>query len=184
MDIRNRGLNVGRKPYDYLRVKGTWASRFLDTVGDGSGSIEARVDGSDTPVDFHYAVPEGKILLIDRLIVWIRDAGTFDADKYGNRLVLTNGIIGGRTDESGTFIPRTTQLPVRTNSDWPAYSFSFQYIPIGVGDNVAVAEYSYNKDGGPLVFHGGTSYTLRIADNLLELTGHRFRIGCTLCPIK
>lgn len=174
----------GPRPYDHLRARGQWASRFLDLVGDGTGSIEANLDASGTPIDFHYTVPEGKILLVDRLIVWIRDSGTFDANLYGNGLTLTNGIVAGITDPEGNFNLRTNQLPVRTNSDWPAYSFDFQYIDIGVGDNVAVAQYPYERDGASLVVRENHKYTLRIADNLTHLTGHRFRIGCVLCPDK
>lgn len=183
MTTKNRGLNVGNRPFDYLRVKGKWASRFLDTVGDGSGSIEADIDGETVPTVFKYSVPEGKILLVDRLVVWIRDFGAFDAEKYGNGLTLSAGIIGGSVDnKTNVFTPRTTQLPVKSNSDWPAYAFDFTYIPIGTGDNVAVAQYVYENDGAPLVFYGGTGYGIKIADNLSGLTGHRFRIGCVLCP--
>lgn len=171
------------QPYDKLRKTGRWASRFLDTIGDGSGSIEANVNGSVTPVDFSYTVPDGHILLVDRLVIWIRDAGTFDANLYGNGLALTNGIVGGATTPEDVFVPRTTQLPVKTNADWPAYAFDFNYIDIGNGDNVAVARYTYEKDGAPLAFPEGTKYTIRVADDLTGLTGHRFRIGAVLCKL-
>ena len=168
------------KPYDNQRKHGAWASRFLDTVGDGTGSIEANVDGSGAPVDFNYTVPEGHILLVDRLVVWIEDNGSFDAGLYGNGLALANGIMAGRTI-NGTFEPRTTQLPIRANADWPAYSFDFDYIDIGQGPNVAVARYSYIKDGAPIVYTENTKYTMRIQDDLSNLVGHRFRLGAVLC---
>jgi hypothetical protein len=170
-------------PYDKRRANGQWMSRFLDVVGDGTGSTEANVDGSITPVDFHYFVPDGHTLLIYRLIVWIKDTGSLDADNYGNGLQLTNGILGGKTDALGNFLvrPSTLQTPVKTNGDWAAFSFNINYLDAGNTDNVMVARYTYTEDGAPLMFEENTAYTIRIGDDLTPLTGHRFRIGCVLC---
>ena len=43
----------------YLVKQGTPKGRLLDTTGDATGSIDMRVDGSVTPVDFKLSVHVG-----------------------------------------------------------------------------------------------------------------------------
>lgn len=79
--------------YSELRKHAEFFGRFMDLVGDGSGSINASVVGSlAAPIDFKIVVPEGKLLLIDVLLVSVRDGGPFVASGYGAISALTNGI--------------------------------------------------------------------------------------------
>ncbi len=169
------------KPYESKRRYGTWASRFMDTVGDGSGSIDAVVDGSSTPVDFHYLVPAGKVALVDRLIIWVKDSGGFDVANYGNGVVLTNGMLDGVTDPAGVF-QHSGDLAVKTNGDWASLCYDVTYHSFGQGDNILVARYSFFKDGSSIMVPAGYKFTIRIQDALAGLTGHRFRLGATICP--
>jgi hypothetical protein len=69
-------------------------SRYADTVGDGSGIKNAIGDYSgETPTIFKIAPSAGEIYVINRLIPFLRDTGGLDADKYGNNITLTNGIV-------------------------------------------------------------------------------------------
>jgi len=159
---------------------GTWWATFLDTVGDLTGVIDQAVNGSITPVDFLYTVPEGYVYYVSRLIVTITDTGKFDAAKYGNGLVLTNGLLIGTLNNLGVVNDATAQLPIKQNSHWAAYAYDLSFHSEGAGDDVAVASYSFQEDGLPLALSAGNSFLLRVRDDLTALTHHTARIGGVL----
>lgn len=168
-------------PHDSRRRYGQWASRFADTVGDGSGSIAANVNGSVTPVDLHYTSPAGAICLIDELIVFIQDGGTMSSIGYGGLAALTNGIQDGVTTPEGMFIP-SGDLSIKSIGDWASLAHSVSYNAFGGGDPTLTVKYRFVEDGAPILVPPGHSFTVRIRDNLTGLSAHRFRIGAVQCP--
>jgi hypothetical protein len=71
---------------------------FLTENGVEGGNTNANGDYSSTAVNFVYECPTeiyGKkveFANIARMIIHYEDAGSFDADKYGNNIVVTNGV--------------------------------------------------------------------------------------------
>lgn len=153
------------------------AARFADTVGDGTGSINANVDGSVTPVDFKVTIPAGKVGIVHRLIVTIRDSGSLDSGLYGNNITLVNGIDVIYKDPYGNETVRSAQHPIKSNIDWAAYCYDVEIHPWGSGDQGMFARYTFTKDGAPLVLPAGSEYIIRINDDLTGLTAHHFRLG-------
>jgi len=78
--------------YEKLRRQGSFFGRFLDTVGDGSGNANANVNGAVTPIDFKVVVPMGYLLMLDEMLVSVRDNGAFVTSGYGGLPALTNGV--------------------------------------------------------------------------------------------
>ena len=50
-------------------------SRRLDVTGDGSGNASMNVNGSVTPVVFKIAPAATELILISRVIIYVKDTG-------------------------------------------------------------------------------------------------------------
>lgn len=153
----------------------TYHNRFK-WLRNAAVSAEANVNGSSTPVDFFYTVPAGDTVDIERLIIYVKDFGTFDADLYGNGAVLTNGIDVKVVRSGGAEEDLLDGLPVKTNAEWMALAHDFIYNNIGTGDNVATVRWTFGKSGVPLRLEAGDRFVVTINDDLTVLTGHRFQI--------
>lgn len=156
-----------------------FASRFLDTVGDGTGSIHMNVDGSVTPVEFKIICPPQKKLIGYSFSVMVGGAGNWEIGSYGGIEVgLPNGILG--------FIDRVgearqlwfAQLPVQTNADWLAYC-SYEQMEWSLDYDAARYTYDFRAEGPGLVLYPGDVGGLIMNDNLTSLTDHVCRFGIT-----
>lgn len=170
-------------PHEVQREYGTIASRFMDTVGDGTGSIDMNVNGSVTPVTFKVTAAANELLIVNRAIIFIKDSGSLDADSYGNGLALTNGITGSVIKSDATEIPMFGQHPVKTNGDWAAYCYDIADHSFGIGDSILSARYTFTRDGGPIGLMPGDSLEVYINDDLTGLTGHHIRLGMVSVPV-
>ena len=149
--------------------------RYMDTVGDGSGTRNQNVDGSTTPIDFYIKPGAGEVLRIARLITSIRDSGTFDSGGWGNNggnplnngielFVKQNGVENNFTEE-----------PIRSHYDLATTSYDLAHNNWGSGDEFAVSRFTFTKSGQPirLIGDNGDWIRLRIADNLSYLVDQR-----------
>jgi hypothetical protein len=161
---------------------GRWWATFLDTVGDMSGSINQAVDGSVTPVNFMFTVPAGYIYYVHRAIITLKDAGTFDVEKYGNGITLANGVILGSIRD-GAVVDATFQKPIMSNGDWAAYAYDLTFHTEGTGENVAAISYEFERDGQPVMIHEGGSFLMQIRDDLTGLTEQQARIAGVLVKL-
>lgn len=155
-----------------------YITRYLDTVGDGSGDKNMAQDFSLSEGKFIIAPSSTNLYFIARILVWIKDTGNFDADKYGNAIDVTNGIEMHKTNPAGNLIDLTDGFPIKTNADWMAVAFDFAYNSIGVGDNIASVRWTFAKAGVHLLLHGDASEQLEVTlnDNFAGLTGHRMKV--------
>jgi len=160
-------------------IEGKWSSRFLDTVGDKSGTINMAIDGSLTPVDFITTAAANETVAIARMVPLVQDSGAFDAAKYGNGLVLTVGLTGRILRVDGTVELLFDQKSIKTNGDWTAYCFDNNYLKYGIGDELSVFRYTFTKDGAPIYLYPKESFIITVNDDLRGLTYHTIRIGCT-----
>ena len=158
-------------------------SRFADTVGNGTGSINANVDGSVTPVTFKVTPGAGEIIKIRRMIIYILDA-SIDSGGYGGLSALTNGIHVHVVRYSGLgseFIDWdiTGQLDIVRNTDWKALCHDEIYSNYGTGLESLSYRYTFTNDGDYITLTGDNQDEFRIIinDDLTGLSGHLFRIG-------
>lgn len=143
---------------------------------NSSNQLEANVNGSSTPVEFFYTIPAGDTYDIARLLVYIKDSGTFDADLYGNGAVLTSGM-EIKVERLG--LPDQDLLDgvtIKTNAEWQSVAYDFSYNSIGSGDNVASVRWTFAKSGKPLRLEAGDRFVITVNDNLTVLKGHRFHV--------
>lgn len=154
--------------------------RFLDVNGDGSGSKEANVDGSSTPVYFKLNAPTQGAFAIERLVVQIRDnGGAINGADYGNLASgLTNGVVLGFWRESDNALLKdyTDGLPVKNNADWGRPSYDVQRLAWGGGDEFLLVRWTFSRMGTtPLLRAGsGLYFGVKIQDNLEDLEAHTF----------
>lgn len=155
--------------------------RYLTTTGDGLGVYDAVGDYSGAAEEF-YIEPQGNdVLVLYRVFISLRDAGTFAAEKYGYNLVLTNGISVFHEREGVQWSDMTAGVPIKTNADWKTKMFDFDPFDIGIGDNYAVGRWTFAKAGTPLRLIGradGVSDRLvfRLNDDFTGLVQHRFLV--------
>jgi len=160
--------------YAELKKQGVFFGRFLDVVGDGTGSINANVDGSGTPVDFKVVAGADELILLDKLIVSVRDGGPFTAQGYGALAYLDIGIqILWKQDASAPIIDRTAQREIHCNGCWALYADDYQVRIAKAADEIHSSVHVF---GTPLIIGPGGFYSVRINDNLVGLTQHYFRV--------
>jgi hypothetical protein len=157
----------------------------MDTVGDGTGSIDGNIDGSVTPQILRIKASVD-ILYVERIIIFWQDTQPA-ATKYGGIAQLANGVqllykrFVGDPEET-TLIDLTAGSPIIDNSHWKALCHDEIFQSYGTGDDAATYRYTFSKDtgGSPLVLTAANKEELQIVinDDLTGLTEHHFRIGC------
>ena len=158
-----------------------YASRFIDTLGTGLGSINMVVDGSlagGGPIEFFVTCPAGKKLELSMMSIFIEDSA-MTADAYGGIANgLTNGITGFVDKVGVGRIPLFEQLPVRTNGDWAAYC-TYQLSAYGSGNENLRFTYDFQAEGPGMILYPGDSGGLIIADDMDGLNKQVCRFGMT-----
>lgn len=154
-------------------------TRYLDTNGDGTGTKNANVNGSVTPVDyFIQADPNGKNkLFLARMIVHIEAAGTITASGYGNLAVLTNGITLQHQDADDNVIRDITDgIPIKSNGGWRRQCYDGARAPWGSGNETFSARYTFAETGELIVLKPGEKLVITINDDLSTLVQHYFNV--------
>lgn len=169
------------------------ASRFFDTVGNGTGTTNAAtLNGSVTPVNLLIKPAAGEILEVRRLIISMTIAANNPGSGYaGSGTNLTNGFglevytgVGG-----GSVIWNVAAgNSITGNHDWK--SLMHDEIPgtYGTTQSSLSWRYSFFKDGESVMLDGdnGDEFRIIINDDLtaagLNLSEHYFRAG--MCKLK
>ena len=160
--------------------------RNLDTNGDGTGSTNAAVDGSTTPVVFKYTATKRQC--INRLIVGIEDNSNITADGYGGLSQLSNGITGGLYNSGGTdYGIWASGLAVHSVAEWGFLCYDVAEHTYGSGNNFVVVRWTFSNSGSPIYMNVGDEFRIYINDNLSGLVAHSFHIqgldGWTMPPL-
>lgn len=153
--------------------------RALDTNFDHTGTTVATGNYAGAPVEFGVAPPYGERYVITRLIVSVKDSGSIDADKYGNGVTLTNGIIVAVKRGAAVIVSLTNGDPVHTNAEWAEKCYDADISDYGAGDNFLHARWTFAKTGRPVVLDGelGDRLVVILNDDFTGLTGHRFTVN-------
>ena len=158
-------------------------SRFIDSVGDGSGSINLNVNGSVTPVIFRYTPSFTDVVYIRRLIFYLSDTGTLDSGGFGNGAALTNGIefMGMRNVGLPSEFRFTdgSFRPIKTNTEWQSYAHDIIHSSWGTGDESYSVRYTLEKDGTDLALTSANldEFWIIINDDLSGISDVRCKIG-------
>lgn len=147
--------------------------RHMKLNGDPAGSLDMAVDGSVTPQDFFLeAGPEEK-LIISRMIIHMKDSGSFDSGGFGNGPALTNGIVfWSRIIADGAPFDQdfTNGVPIQTNPDWGRYAYDVRIDSYGSGDQTLTCRFSLNRiNPAGVILNEGERLGVRIADDLTGL---------------
>ena len=132
------------------------------------GSSNMNVDGSVTSVVFEISPPTGEVWRIASWTLYIQDSGTFDASKWGNGLVLTNGIkpvlnIGGTDYDMLDFT-------IKTSGELSSVCDGLNHLSFGAGDEVITAEWNFVGKGQYVRLTENDSIKLVVNDDLTGLT--------------
>jgi len=150
--------------------------RQADTVGDGTGTKNAAVNGSVTPVKFILTPRTGeRSLRIYRLLGFVVDTGTFDSGSYGNGITMTNGITMKHIDDSNrTILDFMDGDPVLKNPDWKRLCYDATVSSYGVGDEALAVRWTFTNSGPPISIPFGDRIEIEINDDLTGLVNQRF----------
>lgn len=165
--------------YEDQNKKGVYFSRFMDTVGDATGTVEQAVNGSVTPVEFCVTAPSGYAYIVHALTITYAVTGKLDSGGYGNGSALTNGVAVYEKNPDGSVKRDATfQLPIKSNVTWSAYSFNSSSLTFGSGDESLSFKYDFIDDSAPIVLSPGQSYCLKVQDDLSAVcNNHYARVG-------
>ena len=144
-------------------------------------TFDASGDYSSTVEKFTFVVPSGREAEIERMLVYIEDAGAPTAGKYGWNLVLANGIKVYIRDAADAIVADLTpDRAVFTNADWAALCYDVAVLDWGVASsiNTVAVRWTFAKSGAPLYLKGrdGHYLSVELNDDFTGLTSHRFLI--------
>jgi len=158
-------------------VKRVW-SRFATQDGTGTvGAGEHLANGDySTADDFYVEAQAGEILLVARMIVSYRDAGVFDAEKYGNAITIADGEgVSLIVEQDGVEVEDLTGgIPINTNAAWRSRCYDADVWTIGTGDNYLSARWTFTKHGAPVRLLAGDKLIARLHGNFDGLVAQAF----------
>ncbi len=150
--------------------------KFADTVGDGTGDIDA-IDDYGTGQAFKVTCPDGWVYRVARMIVVIADGPSFAADKYGNLAALTNGIELKLYNADGTErLDLTGGFPIKQNGQWNCFCFDTRLDDYGAVVHFLSVRWSFDKSGLPLLLNAGDHLDVEMNDDLTGLITHTFNM--------
>lgn len=154
-------------------------AQFIDTNGDGSGTIDilgdlttvgGALDGSNG-TSFYTECPAGKILLVQGFSLTIGIDGKADQEVYGTGgtgTALANGIqirlLSDTNAIEGTFT-NGPSAHIKTLSDWCTYLPKFDIFEIGTSKDVLIGNWDSNHSGIPIILHEGDKFEVLVNDN-------------------
>ena len=152
--------------------------KLLSSNGDGTGTTNAIGNYSTTPLSLKYIAPEQYVVNIYRMIVKVRDTGSFDVEKYGNNITLTNGIRIYHRHGNGDLVAELTAKPILSSGDWSAHCYDVQVLSFGTGDEVLSVRWTFAASGQPVMLDGqdGDYIELVLNDNFTGLNEQIFCI--------
>jgi hypothetical protein len=152
--------------------------RFLDTVGDGSGTKDAAVDHSGAAEEYMLVPEADEAMRLYSLRVYIRDATTFNSNGYGaiSSSPLTNGVQVLVKDGTGTLLDLLHEEPVKCNAHWLRVGDADPGEAFGAGSTILTVTVPLARSGVPIRVNGFDSEYLAVVlnDDFSALTEHYF----------
>lgn len=135
-------------------------------------------DYSSTEGIFKFQPGSDEVFLVSRMIITIKDAGSIDADNYGNGVTLTNGIVIRAADDSGVLKDITAGVPIKTNGEWATRCYDVKDVQWGAGDNYISGRWTLAKNGALMKLDGSKNARIEVVlnDDFSGLTGHTIQL--------
>jgi hypothetical protein len=164
---------------DYVHAGRPMVSRFMDTVGDGTGTNN--FIGNHAATTALVKPSAGKVFYVQRLVVSIQDGVGMRAEHYGTLgAALTNGIqlhVGKRSPARVDYRLTDPALPVKENAVWGSYCYDVDRKDWGAGDELMLVRWTFAKAAeGGVVLRKNDELILTLNDNFTGLTMHRFLV--------
>ena len=144
--------------------------RFLDTVGDGTGTKEAAADFSVTADDFFIQPGVGQVFVLESLTVEIT------GDKNSLTSPLTNGLtMQVLTSADALVLDLLDGETIQQNSDWKRYGFDVALQEGLVGNKRTVSfRLDLNQAGRPIILTNQEKFNINLNDDFSLLDSQRF----------
>jgi hypothetical protein len=162
--------------------------RFLDTVGDGSGTKLVNGDYSSTLTKFLIKPTAPEVFYLTRMIVSLTDNGNITPLTYGALATLSNGI-SVKYKLDGVTTDFTNGVTIKSNGDWGRYCYDVTLNSLGPGnDGFVFVRWTFEKsllkvkDGGSqtaalkLEGHKDDEFYIEVNDDLRGLISHYFMV--------
>jgi hypothetical protein len=154
--------------------------RFLDTVGDGSGTIHANADFSVTPATFLIRPAVNQVFFLNEFTLHLADNGTFGANDYGAiapGTILVGPAITAKRD-GVTVLDLTNGEPINTNNTMFHLTSRVQFVNWSGGADTLAVTFNSDDFGTDLILYGSFNDTLEVAlsENYSGLTDHHFLV--------
>lgn len=138
----------------------------LSSVGDGTGTTNMNVDGSSAAVTFKISPAAGETMKISRIMIYVEDAGTFDAAKWGNGVTLTNGFnFKHKKDDVTTDM---LGFGVKTSGDMASVCHDLNHNSFGTGNEFASWRWTFTKAGDTVTLNGDAGDEFQVVVNDLQ----------------
>lgn len=140
--------------------------RYLDTVGDGSGTKNAIGNYSATEEIFFIQPPGNQVFRIVRMIVLIGGkASQVKTDNYGSLAALSTGVVV-RTNGDGGILDLTDGVPVKTNAAWGGLCYDSEiYSSTSNTDTYNRVRWTFERAGYPVRLDGSLNQRLEVVLN-------------------
>jgi hypothetical protein len=152
-------------------------SRYLDTVGDGSGTKNANGDYSESEEIFFITPSAGSTYDIARMIVSVYDTTGMQAQEYGNlATALDPGIVVRVSNSEGVINDLTDGVPITTNSGWGALCYDVDVKSWGSGNELLVVRWTFAKSGVDIHLSLNEKLEVVLNDDFQGLLSHQFMV--------
>lgn len=150
--------------------------RYLDTVGDGTGTMNAIGDYSVTPTGFFFQPPLA--VNVHKAVIMIESAAGMWAERYGNIMGgLTNGYSFSRKDAADVMqLELNNGIAIKTNAEIGRTGFDVDVKTWGAGDEVLLATCDFKGAGGPIEINANDKLGIILNDDFSTLNQHFFML--------
>jgi hypothetical protein len=153
--------------------------RFLDTVGDGTGTKTANADYSVTAAKFRIKAPVNKHYVLYTMTVHIEDNAALTLLGYGASVgPLSNGIDVYIADANENDIFNLTDdVKIKSNPQWMRVAGLGVIHNYGGASEHLTLSWDFERSGSALVLRPSQSLVVALNDDFSHLTGHTFFIN-------
>jgi hypothetical protein len=144
-------------------------TRYIDTVGDGSGARDMKVNGSVTPVKFKLKPSAGQIFMLNAFnINYVMTSGNPNVGFGAASADLTNGISIQVLRGSTVVLDLTDGVLVKANHDWKNLCYEEHESEYGTTESALSYCFDFRRGGESVVLEGvnGDEFVVTINDNL------------------
>lgn len=177
------GLSANTRYWIIAASAGTYqiAASYADAIAETAVDLTTQGAGTHTlhiPILYYIQAPAGEVYYLTRMLASLSDTQTLDADKYGNNIVLTEGIEIWTRNDTGITIDLTDGIPILTNGAWAQKCYDLADTTFGSGNDHLHVRWTFAASGKVLCLVGDSNDRLevRLNDDFSGLAHHLFMV--------